>query len=340
MGTHGAATAEGQKRVLEGYGISEQEMGVPIRSSLEVQEIGETADDIRVIIDKHAFEANHIVLINRIKWHSDFEYEIESGLMKLMAIGLGKLKGANTYHQAMFRYGYPRVILDVARHVLGTGRILFGVGVVENGYGQTAEISVLRPEAIEEREKELQKKAKRMQARLPFEDIDVLIIDEIGKDIAGPGMDAKVVGRIYIPFLSKEPESPRIKRIVACALTDRTAGNASGVGMADYVTRRLVDKMDMETSYINAITGLNPERARIPPIFENDRNAIAVALATVGTIPREGAPRVMRIKNTRDLGEVEVSEAYREEIEKRDDLKIVREARPMGFDKNGNLEPF
>jgi hypothetical protein len=246
MGSHGASTAEGQTKVLENYGISEDTMDVPIFSSLNVVQIGETQDAVPVYIDKAATEADYIVPINRVKPHTEFEHSIESGLMKMMAIGMGKQKGASIYHQGIMVYGYPHVIETVGRRVLETGRILFGVGIVENGFGQTAKICVTGPEELEEKEKVLLKEAKKLSAGLPFEEVDVLIIDEMGKDISGTGFDTKVVGRIGMPLVAKEPEAPKVKRIVVCNLTKNTDGNADGIGLADFVTRRLVDKIDLE----------------------------------------------------------------------------------------------
>jgi hypothetical protein len=339
MGSHGAATAEGQKRVLEHYGISEERIGAPIRSSLEVAQIGETEDGIPVFLEKLASEADCVVPINRIKSHTDFEYEIESGLMKLMAIGLGKQKGAATYHQAILTYGYPRVILTVARKILENGRILCGVATVENGLAQTSQIAVVRPEELEQREKELLKEAKRLEARLPFEEADILIIDEMGKDISGTGFDTKVVGRIHMPLVTREPEAPRVKRIVVCDLSENSEGNAVGVGIADFVTRRLVDKIDFDALYMNAISGVSPEQAKIPVTLKDDREAIEVAIKSIGLIPPEKL-RIIRIKSTKHLGEVDVSPAYEHELSDRDDLEIIPEAKPMAFDEQGCLEPF
>ena len=339
MGSHGAATAEGQKRVLEHYGISEERIGAPIRSSLEVVQIGETEDGIPVFLEKLASEADRVVPINRIKSHTDFDYEIESGLMKLMAIGLGKQKGAATYHQAILTYGYPRVILTVARKILESGRILCGVATVENGLAQTSQIAVVRPEELEQREKELLKEAKRLEARLPFEEADILIIDEMGKDISGTGFDTKVVGRIHMPLVTREPEAPRVKRIVVCDLSENSEGNAVGVGIADFVTRRLVDKIDFDALYMNAISGVSPEQAKIPVTLKDDREAIEVAIKSVGLILCEKL-KIIRIKNTKHLGEVDISQAYEEELPDRDDLEIISERRPMAFDQQGYLEPF
>lgn len=339
MGSHGAATAEGQKKVLENSGISEEKMGIPIRSSLETVQIGEIEDHIPVLLDKMASEADYIVPINRVKSHTDFEYELESGLIKMMTIGLGKQRGATIYHQAFFKYGYPRIILAVARKILLSRRILFGVATVENGYGQTAKIGVLSPEEFEDREKELLKFAKKLEPRLPFEDVDILIIDEMGKDISGTGIDTKVVGRIYMPLLAKEPEAPRVKRIVICDLTENSEGNAVGVGIADFVTKRLVDKVNLEATYINAITGGDLERVRIPLTLKNVQEAVEVAARSVGLIHPE-ALRLMRIKDTKHLVEIDISEAYKEELSQKRDLEIIIEERPFVFDREGNLEPF
>jgi hypothetical protein len=220
MGSHGAATAAGQEKVLEHLGIRAAEVGAPIRSSLEVVQIGETEDRIPVYLDKLAAEADHIVLINRIKKHTEFEHEFESGLLKMMAIGLGKQAGAATYHEAMLTYGYPRVILTVARRVMQQAKILFGLGVVENGYSQTAALEICRVEKIEAVEKELFKRAMIYAPSLPFDAADIIVIDEMGKDISGTGFDTKVVGRIGLPLITEDPASPRIKRIVVCDLTE------------------------------------------------------------------------------------------------------------------------
>ncbi|MCF8067962.1 MAG: lactate racemase domain-containing protein [Desulfobacterales bacterium] len=336
MGSHGSASSEGQKKVLENYGISEKKMGVPIKSSLDVIQIGETGDRIPVYIDKLAMKADHIVLINRIKMHTEFDADIESGLMKMMAIGLGKKIGATRYHQAIMEIGYYHTIRTIAHCVLETGKILFGVGIVENGLSQTAKIGVLPPETLEEDEKELLKVAKKLFARLPFEDVDVLIIDEMGKDISGTGFDSKVVGRIHMPLIAKEPASPRIKRIVVCDLTEKTEGNADGVGLADFVTKRLVDKIDFNALYVNAIAGAEPEHAKIPLTLKNDRDAVKVAIGSIGLIPIEKL-KIIHIKNTSRLCEVDVSEAYISEFSDRADLEKISELRPIAFDSDGNL---
>jgi hypothetical protein len=339
MGSHGAATAAGQKRVLDHLNIQEEKIRAPIRSSLEVVNIGETVDKIPVFLDKLATAADYIVLINRIKKHTEFEHEFESGLLKMMAIGLGKQQGAATYHEAMMTHGYPKVILTVAHQVMQHVNILFGVGIVENGYGQTAVIGICRPEKIEEMEKELFKSAKKYAPSLPFDEADILIIDEMGKDISGTGFDTKVVGRIGLPLLTKDPESPRVKRILVCDLTEGSEGNAVGIGIADIITRRLLDKIDMDALNINTITGVCPEMGKIPLTLKNDHDAIEIAIKSVGLIPRDQL-KIMRIKNTSLLREVDVSEGYQKELFRRRDLRILNSKRSMAFDDSGNLDPF
>lgn len=339
MGSHGAATAAGQKRVLEHLGIDEEDVAALIRSSLEIVQIGETENHIPVYLDKLASEADHIVLINRIKKHTEFEHEFESGLLKMMAIGLGKQEGAATYHEAMLTYGYPGVILAVARKVMQDANLLFGVGTVENGYGQTARIGVGLKENIEEMEKELLTSAKAYAPSLPFDEADIILIDEMGKEISGTGFDTKVVGRIGLPLVTPEPERPKIKRIVVSDLTEGSAGNAVGVGIADIITRRLLDKIDMDALNMNTITGVCPEMGKIPLTVKNDYEAIEIAIKCVGLIPREKL-KIMRIKNTALLSEVEISEAYEDEISKREDLEVLSPKREMEFDAAGNLRPF
>jgi hypothetical protein len=339
MGSHGAATADGQKRMLEHLGIIEGQVGAPIRSSLEVVQIGETETHIPVYLDRLASEADHIVLVNRIKKHTEFEHEFESGLLKMMAIGLGKQKGAATYHEAMLTYGYPAVILAVARKVMQHANLLCGVGTVENAYGQTARIGVGLKGNIEEMEKFLFTSAKAYAPALPFDEADIILIDEMGKEISGTGFDTKVVGRIGLPLVTAEPQRPKIKRIVVSDLTKGSGGNAVGVGIADIITRRLFDKIDMDALNMNTITGVCPEMGKIPLTVKNDVEAIEIAIKCVGLIPKDKL-KIMRIKNTSLLSEVEISQAYEDEIATRDDLEVLIPKREMEFDTAGYLRPF
>lgn len=338
MGSHGGGTAEGQLDVLSHYGITEATMGVPLRASMEVIQIGETPDGLPVWLDKYASEADHIGVINRIKPHTDFSGAIESGLMKMMTIGLGKYHGAQHYHRANVQYGYEHVIRTVGRTVLQRARIAFGLGVVENGYDQTAIIRAVLAPQLEETELELQALAKKLVARLPFDFIHLLIVEEMGKNISGAGMDTKVIGRI-MNIIEPPPRHPRILRIYVRDLHDDSYGNATGVGLADFVSRRLVNKIDPTATYINCLTGLSPESARIPITVDADREAVEAALGTIGLVKPEEA-RIVRIKNTLLLEELDVSEALLAEVKPRDNLEILWGPKPLTFDSTGTLPVF
>jgi len=339
MGSHGSATAMGQQQVLAHLGITKASTGAPVRSSLEVIQIGKTSHGVPVLLDKLASEADHVVLINRIKKHTEFEHEFESGLLKMMAIGIGKQAGAARYHQAMFSYGYADAISAIADVVMHQVPILFGVGIVENGYGQTAQIGICPRDQIKSQEIGLLKLAKQLAPSLPFREADVLFIDEMGKEISGSGFDTKVVGRIGMPLVSPDPEYPKIKRIVVGDLTADTEGNATGVGIADFITQRLLDKIDRQASDMNNITGLSPEMGKIPIALASDQEALTVAIRCLGLVSPEKL-KIMRIKNTSQLSEIEVSEAYAREFEGRSEIEIIRPKQPWDFDGEGNLPPF
>src|SRR3989339_338670 len=338
MGSHGGATAEGQTAMLAHYDVTETFTGAPVLSSMDTMKISSTEDGVPVFIDRNAFEADGIIVVNRIKPHTKFKAPIESGLMKMMAIGMGKQKGAEYYHKAAIQHTFAKIIVDAGREVLKKAPILCGLGLVENGYDQTALIAALLPDELEEREKELLVLAKEMMPRLPFNDIDLLIIDEMGKDISGTGIDPNITGRNR-DILGVFPHPVNAKRLFVGDLTPSSGGNAIGIGFADVTTKRLVDKIDRLSTYMNCITGISLEKAAIPMHFETDRECIRVALGSVGLIPPERS-RVVRIKNTLQLDEVEVSEIYKDEILNRRDLEILEGPRPMSFDAQGNLVPL
>jgi Lactate racemase N-terminal domain len=338
MGSHGGGTADGQLDVLRHYGITEDSMGVPLRASMEVVQIGETPDGLPVWLDKYASEADHIGVINRVKPHTDFSGAIESGLFKMMTIGLGKYHGAQHYHRANVQYGYEHVIRTVGRTVLKHARIAFGLGIIENGYDQTAVIRAVRAAQFEATELELQALSKQLAARLPLDFIHLLIVEEMGKNISGTGMDTKVIGRI-MNIIEPPPTRPRILRIYVRDLHDDSYGNAMGVGLADFVSRRLVNKIDPRATYINGLTGLSPESARIPITFDTDREAVEAALGTIGLVKPEEA-RIVRIQNTLLLEELDVSEALLPEMQQRDTLEILWGPKTLMFDSNGGLPTF
>ena len=339
MGSHGGGTAEGQTQVLAEYGITEGAMGCPIKSSMDVIQIGVSDFDMPIYFDKHASEADHVVVVNRIKPHTGFAGEIESGLMKMMLIGLGKHKGASVYHRAIIHHSFDKVVRLVGKVVREEMPITFGVATLENGYDETALIEAIPAADFEEREKVLQAKSKEWCPSLPFDDIDLLIIDEMGKNISGSGMDTNVIGRKRNDRRAMGDETPRVLRIFVRDLTEVTHGNATGIGMAEFTTRRLVDKIDYHATYTNVITGQHVSAAAIPLHCDTDAEVLDIALESIGLIAPEDA-RVLWIPNTLDLGEVEASEAYLSQADIRDDLEILTDLRPLETEADGNLPPI
>jgi Lactate racemase N-terminal domain len=336
MGSHGGGTAEGQRMVLESYGVTEDFCGCPIRASMETVVVCQTDEGFDVHFDRHAFEADHVIVANRVKPHTGFVGDIESGLMKMMLIGLGKHEGAKVYHRAIQDYNFGQIVRSVAGRVLTSCRIAAGVAIVENGYDETAHIRAVAPDEFESREKELLTMAKKLMPRLPFDRVDLLVVDEVGKNISGSGMDTNVVGRKYHDHSAAEHEFPKVKRILVRSLTEATHGNAAGIGMAEFCTRRALDQIDVEVTRINCLTAGHAPGAMLPLDFPTDRAAIEVALPTIGLAPPEAA-KVLWIKNTLELGEVECSAVYLDEARGRGDLEIQSELRPLPFDAAGNL---
>ena len=336
MGSHGGGTAAGQRGVLERYGITEADMGVPIRATMETRPIGETRDGIPVVLDRNVLEADHIAVVNRIKPHTDFDAEIESGLTKMMAIGLGKHQGAIRYHRANKRHGYYRVLTGVAEVVRRRCSILLGLGIVENGYDQTGVIEAMTAAELFEVEKRLLKVAKSWLARIPFDRGDLLLVDEMGKNVSGTGMDTNVIGRRAgsgKPFAG----APRFSRIVVRDLTPESYGNAIGVGMADVVTRRLVDKIDTRPTYVNALTSTNLESVRIPVTVDSDREALETAISTSSASSGEDC-RMVWIRNTLKLDRFVASEALLDEAGGNRDLQVLGRPGELDFDTQGNLK--
>jgi hypothetical protein len=337
MGSHGGGTAEGQRAVLERYGVTETTMGCPVRATMEVVQVGEVLG-LPIWLDRYAAEADWVGVVNRVKPHTGFTGEIGSGLFKMMTIGMGKHRGAVQAHRANIRLGYEPMIVALGREMLRTGRVAFGLGVVENGYDETALVEAFLPADLEAGERELLRKARAWMAKLPFDPIDLLIVDEMGKEISGTGMDTNVIGR-HATFFERPFTSPRITFIVACDATARTHGNLSGIGLADFTTRRLADKIDWEPTYVNALTACSPGGPKLPAVLDTARDAIAVALSCLG-LDRVEEARVVRIQNTLRLTEVEVSEALLAELDGRADLTPLGEAAEMTFGPDGALPSF
>jgi hypothetical protein len=335
MGSHGGATAEGQKKILAHYGVTPEKMGVPVKASMQVVQIGSTPDGIPVYLDRYASKADHIVVFNRVKPHTDFKGSIESGLVKIMAIGLGKQKGADLYHNAIVRLGHYPVLTSVARVIMDKCPIAFGVAAVENQRDETEIIRAIPAAEIEQTEPQLLKKAKRMLPQIPLNPIDLLIVDWMGKEISGTGMDQNVIGRTVISY-HRPDKKIDILRIFVRDLTADSEGNATAVGNADFTTKRLVDKIDARATYMNAVTSSCPEAVRIPPHFNTDREVIDTALKTIGLVEPQNA-RVVHIRDTLHLEEMYVSQAMLAEVEKSKSLSKIGPARPLKFGKDGNL---
>ena len=342
MGSHGGATPEGQTALLAEYGITEAQLGVPIRASLEVAHLGKGEEGSDVYFSEEAGRADGVVIINRVKPHTDFGGCLGSGILKMMVVGLGKRVGAANFHACASRRGYEAVLRASARVTLRSAPILCGVAIVENQRHETAKLQVLLPEDMEAREMELFAQAREWMPKLPFQDLDFLIVDRIGKNISGAGMDPNVIGRGvhgYSSLLGDRSASPVIRRLLVRDLTPETHGNAIGIGMADLTTSRLVRSIDHRVTAINALTALTLQCAKIPIHFETDREAMSRALDSLALgDPREA--RVVRIADTLSLEHLEVSEAYLETVRARPDLVALGEPREMGFDAQSNLMPL
>jgi len=336
MGSHGGATAEGQREVVESYGITESLVGCPIRSSMETVVVCQTAEGFPVHFDKFAYEADHVLVANRIKPHTRFAGPIESGLMKMMLIGLGKCAGATVYHRAIQDYSFERIIRSVVGEVFRKCHILAGLAVVENAYDQTAKIEAIVPEEFESREQELLVLAREWMPRLPFRHADVLLIDRIGKNISGTGLDTNVVGRKYDDHKAREDEFPKVRGIALRGLTPESHGNAVGLGIAEFCRSQLLRETDFEATRLNAVTAGHVAAAMPPLDYETDREMLEVALRPIGLTEPVDA-KLLWIHNTLQLAEVECSAAYLEEARSRDDLEILTDPRELPFDPDGNL---
>jgi len=334
MGSHGGATAEGQTKVLKTLGITEDNVGVPVRATMEVKQLGKV-DGIPLFVDRFAYEADGIVLINRIKPHTNFIGPTESGLIKMMAIGLGKKIGAEHYHRLSLVRDQYSVISSAGRELIKRHNVLFGVGIIENHHHEVCLLKIIPPNDIEQVEIDLLKKARAYLPKLPLNKIDLLIIDEMGKDISGEGIDPNVVGRDVCMYGARRP-SPKITRIFVRDLTEATQGNALGIGQADFTTRRLVDKINLSITAENCLVSCCPEAGKIPLAYENDLGAIKASLKAIRPYTPEDI-KIVHIKNTRDLAKVAVSHGCLSELEGKSGIKIVERDLHWEFDSSGNL---
>lgn len=336
MGSHGGATAEGQQQVLASYDVMPEKINCPIRSSMDVVELPQGDLEHKLFIDRNAHEADGVILINRIKPHTDFHGDYESGLVKMSVIGLGKERQAREMHRYGV-YGLKELIPRAAATLLASGKIILGIGIVENAYDDTSIIEAIAPQEIMSREPELLEQARKNMPKLPTDKLDVLIIDRMGKDISGVGIDTNIVGRIKIQG-EKEPEVPNIKMIVVTDLTAASHGNATGIGLADITTQRLFEKIDFPATYMNTVTSAFLERGKLPIVAETGKIALDYALGACGPTPPE-QKKIIRIRDTLHLDELYVSQAVLEEINGQKEFCIIREPVSL-FDEAGDFQEF
>jgi len=352
MGSHGGGTAKGQKKILKSLGITEENLNAPIKSSMKVIKVGETEYNTPVYIDRYAYQADGIIVVNRIKKHTDYDNITESGLLKMMTIGLGKQKQAEVIHSYGV-WGLKNLIPSSARVVLNTKKIIAGIAIVENARGNTAYLEVLDPTDIPEREKVLYKLARKYYPWLPFRICDVLVIRNVGKNISGTCMDTNLIGRKGV-WGESDPEKkyaagkgyfgyPLIERIVALNLTKESYGNAIGIGQADIITKKLFNKINLKITYNNVITTTFLDKGKIPLIAENDLQGIRIALNSLNGLMRiEGKKNTKNVKlciidSTSHKGEMQVSEGLYKELQDRKDIKFIGDFFSLKFDKKGNL---
>jgi hypothetical protein len=333
MGSHGGATGEGQKALLEHLGMDEKSMGAPIRSTMDVVQVSVSPKfGMPVYLDAYAAEADGIVVINRIKAHAAYSYTYESGLVKMTAVGLGKQKTAEICHNL----GAERIgeyVADIGLEGLKKFNIIAAIGLVENAYHETARITVLQREEVEQVEPELLIESKKMAARFYLDEFDVLIIDEIGKEISGAGFDTNIVGRYSSPYLRG---GPNIRRVAVLDITEKSKGYGGGLGMVDFTTRRAFEKFDPEQTYPNTLTSTFTNGVKIPMILKNDRQAIQACIRTCNRIDIENV-RMVRIKNTLHMDHIEVSESMLEAVREHPDMHVEGELSDIVFNEKGNL---
>jgi hypothetical protein len=336
MGSHGGGTAEGQRRILSSYGITEESCGCPIRAAMEVVRVCDSKLGFPVLFDRNAFEADHVVVCNRVKPHTLFAGPIESGLLKMLMIGLGKRDGAATYHRAILEHGFPAVLEDVGAELLERCGILAGVALIERGDDETARIEALPPERFFSDEPRLLEMARRWMPYLPFPDVDLLLIDEIGKDVSGSGLDVNVVGRRSSLHRAAPDQPIRVRFIAVRGLTKATLGNAVGLGAAEFCRSRVLREMDSAATRLNALTAGDAPAAMLPLDYETDAEILEAALPMIGLRPPEEG-RILWIRNTLQLEEVECSSALLEEAGRRPDLEVASGLHPLPLGRDGNL---
>ena len=337
MGSHGGATAEGQRRMLEHLGVSEVRMGAPVVSSMETVSVGHTSSGIEVFMDRAAWECGRVFVANRVKPHTDFDGEVESGLLKIIAVGLGKLRGAEVFHRNAIRFGYEQTLLEMSRCSIASGKIIGGLCVVENDRHMLCDMGAAAGPELESLDRKFQARARELYPRLPFASLDLLIVDEFGKNISGSGMDAKVIGRpVHPELVLLNRERIKIRRIYVRDLTEESEGNATGIGFADLMHRRIFGKIDFNALYTNVATGLGLNAARIPMQVPNDCAGLELATRSMGFVdPSE--VRMVWIRNTLSIINFRASSNCANELQDNPNYEIGP-LHEVSFDAEGNLQ--
>jgi len=333
MGSHGGATAEGQKKVLEHYSVTPDFLGADLLSSMETVSLGATPEGFQAFMDRAAWESDGVILLNRVKPHTDFSGKIESGLLKMIAVGMGKADGALECHHWSWKFGFEPVIRAMSAKVLASGKILAGVAVVENEFHQVAAVRAAAASGIVAMEEACLASARGLVARIPFPKLDLLIVNELGKNISGTGLDTKIVGR----GVELQPgEAPKIRLIYVRDLTPESGGNALGVGLADAIHERLYHKIDLQKMYANARTSMNPPMPRIPIFWPSDEQALSWLLGALGS-PEPAEQRVAWIRNTLNLNRIAISELLARDAATLPGWLLLPEPFAPAFDVDGNL---
>lgn len=336
MGSHGGATGAGQAAVLARFGITPESMGCEVRSSMDVIEVCRADEGFTVYFDQQAAQADHVLVVNRVKSHTRFCGPIESGLMKMMLIGLGKQHGAQVYHRAIMNYSFDQIVRAVARETIDRCRIVGGLAILENGYEETAELVGIAARDIEQTEPVLLKRVQAWAPRLPADKLELLIVNRIGKEISGAGMDTNVIGRKFNDHAAIGDERPDIHTIYIRGLTQTTHGNATGIGIAELCHRRVIDEMDVQATHMNCLTGGHVTAAMIPMDFQSDKSALTAAFGLAGMQTKEQVP-AMWIQDTLHIEEIECSQGLWSPLSQQPDLEILTEPSPLEFDKHGDL---
>ena len=335
MGSHGGATAEGQRELLAGYGITPERMGVEVRTEMEAVVLGTSPVGLPIYFDRNAHEADGIVLLNRVKPHTDFTAEFESGILKMMVIGLGKREGASQIH-TLGLVGMREVLPAVGRFLVEHTKFALGLAILENAEEQPAEIVAVEPDTILDVEPGLLRRARELMGRLPFDQIDVLVVGEIGKNYSGAGMDPNVIGRLMVETMP-DFDRPKVTRLAVLDVSEESHGNIVGIGFADLATERIVEKMNPEPFRINVLTSCFLERARIPITLPTDRDVLRVCLETCWRIRPEDA-RVVLIPNTLEVDTLWVSPAMKADVESHPHLDFETDFEPIPFDPHGSID--